>query len=70
MQRPEFASAENRFLRLARLGKHRLRLAIDERVQLGIQALDPIEVSACHLDRGNFSPADLGCDFAGGKKSA
>jgi hypothetical protein len=72
MQRPEFVfiPAQNRFLGFPRLGKDSFRLAIDERVQLGIQAFDAIQVSARHVDRRNLFAADLRCDFAGGKKSA
>jgi hypothetical protein len=59
--------AQNRFLAVARLGEHSFRLAIDECVQLGVQALDAFEVSASHLDRGHLPAPYLGCDFTGGK---
>ena len=39
------------------------RTEIDERIQLGIQALDAIKMSPCHLQRRNFFAADFRCDF-------
>ena len=63
MQRPEIIPAQNCFLRVARLGKYSFRLVIDERIQLGIQALDAVEMSARHLHRRNFFAADLRRDF-------
>ena len=68
MQRPEFISAQNRFLRRARLGKHSFRLAINERIQLRIQALDAFKVSARHLHRRDHFPADLRRNFPRRKK--
>ena len=69
MQRAKFVSTQNRFLRVARLGQYSFRLAIDERVQLGIQAFDAIKVSARHLHRRNVFPADLRRDFPRRKKN-
>jgi len=70
MQRPEFIfiPAQNRLLRLPRLGKYSFRLAINERVQPGIQALDAIKVFPRHLHRRNRFPADLPRDFPRRKK--
>jgi hypothetical protein len=72
VQRPKFifipTPAQNRFLRVPRLGQHSFRLAINKRVQRGIQALDAIKVSARHLDRGDFFAADLRRDFPRGQK--
>lgn len=72
MQRPKFVfvaiSAQNRFLRLPRLSQYRFRLAIDERVQLGIPALDTIKVNPSHLDRRNRFAADLRRNLPRGKK--
>ena len=51
MQWPNFVSAQNRFLRLARLGQYSLWVVVNERVQLWIQAFDAIKVSARHLHR-------------------
>ena len=70
MQRPEFIfiPAQNRLLRITRLGEYNFRLAIDECVQPGIQALDAIKVSARHLHRRDHFPADLRRDFPRRKK--
>ncbi len=74
MQRPKFVFvsilAQNRLLCVPRLSQHSLRLAIDERVQLGIDALDAIEVSLRHFHRRNFSAANLRRDFTRRRKSA
>jgi len=65
VQRPKFVliPAVKRLLRLTRLGQHGLGLVIDERIQLGIQALDAIKMSPRHLQRRNFFAADFRCDF-------
>jgi hypothetical protein len=63
MQRSEVVPAQNRFLRVTRLDQHSFRLAIDERVQPGIQAFDAIEVSARHVHGRNRFPADLRRNF-------
>ena len=68
MQRPEFISSQNRFLRIPRLGEYSFRLAIDECVQPGIQSLDAIKVSARHLHRRDHFPADLLREFTRRKK--
>ena len=72
MQRPEFIfifiPAQNRLLRLTRLGQYSLWFVVNERVQLGIQAFDAIKVSARHLHRRNVFPADLRRDFPRRKK--
>ncbi len=51
MQWPKFVSTQNRFLRVTGLGQYSFRLVVNERVQLGIQAFDALEVSARHIQR-------------------
>ena len=72
MQRPKFVfvaiSEQNRFLRLPRLSQYRFRLAIDKRIQLGIQALDAIKVNPSHLQRRHCFAADLRRNFPRRKK--
>ncbi len=63
MQRPKFACAHDGLLRIARLSKDNFRPVIDERVELGIETLDALKVSARHLYRRNFFAADLRRDF-------
>lgn len=69
MQRAEFVliRARQRLFRRVRLGKHGLWFVIDEGVQLGIQALDAVEVGARYFDWRNFFATDLSGDFACGK---
>jgi len=68
MQRPDVLPAQNRFLSVARLGKHSFLLAINERVQPWIQAFDAIKMSPRHLHRRDHFPADLPRDFPRRKK--
>jgi hypothetical protein len=68
MQWPKFVPSLNRLFRLSRLAEYGFRLAIDEGIQLGIQAFDAIEVSARDFDGGSFFSAYAGCDVTHGKK--
>jgi hypothetical protein len=72
MQRPELSliPVENCLLGGARLGEYCFRLAIDKRVQPGIEALDAIEVSARHLHRRNRLLPDVRSNFPRGQNRA